>query len=67
MCIRDSRHTGNLAHGLLEAVDQFVERLRRVGDLVAADDPHTLGQVAVTQFYRGLLDFTDGADDLAAQ
>ncbi|MNZ33391.1 hypothetical protein D3C78_507360 [compost metagenome] len=38
-----SRHTCDLAHGLLKAVDQFVEGLRRVSDFVATDNSHTPG------------------------
>ncbi|MNP11658.1 hypothetical protein D3C76_1038550 [compost metagenome] len=61
------RDTGNLAHGLLEAINEFVECLGRVGHLISAHDPHASGQVAIAQLDRCLFDFPDGPEDLGAQ
>ncbi|MCY1378669.1 hypothetical protein D9M69_663250 [compost metagenome] len=62
-----SRHTCDLAHGLLEAIDEFVECLSRMGNLVSTHDPHASGQVAIAQLDRRPLDFPDGPDDLRTQ
>ncbi|MNE74813.1 hypothetical protein D3C80_1709190 [compost metagenome] len=59
--------SGNLAHCLLKAINEFVECLSRVGNLVSPHDPYASGQVAIAQFDRRLLDFPDGAQDLGAQ
>ncbi|MNY33563.1 hypothetical protein D3C86_1678460 [compost metagenome] len=61
------RNAGHLAHSLLEAINQFVERLSSASHFVSPHHPYTSGEVTIAQFDRRLLDFPNGSDDLRAQ